>query len=383
MPAGRGALIRAGILYGILTWGVYAFIEFALYSLVPFATKPETIFSPWYWRVSAQLALIYLGIGVAAGTIAGAALPWVAGARRQESPGFPQLLQAASTLIFALVFCLWLLSGSLHYSGAGASLALGAGLIAACILVMRSDAWLDRLAFLTGPWTACLLLVASPWAAGVLLSGRSKFGKTLAVLALLAAIIVTSLAAKTLQRRLSSRLAASGVAAQYAVLLLAAALSITSGFFFDGSSMTAARAQGPPGVVSTRPNVIFLVMDTVRADHLPLYGYGRDTTPHLRELAQDAVLYTRAMAAADMTLSSHASMFTGLYPSWHGAHFAPPEAPEGRPLSPNFKTLAEILSEAGYSTRAIVANTAFLQPAYGINQGFQGYDWRVPCSTAT
>ena len=62
-------------------------------------------------------------------------------------------------------------------------------------------------------------------------------------------------------------------------------------------------------------------MDTVRADHLSLYGYARDTSPVLKEFAQHATLFTNAISAGDMTLSSHASMFTGLYASQHGAHW--------------------------------------------------------------
>ena len=84
---------------------------------------------------------------------------------------------------------------------------------------------------------------------------------------------------------------------------------------------------------ATPEGLLFIVMDTVRADHLSLYGYGRDTSPNLRRLAQDSVVYTHAQAPADMTLPSHASMFTGLYASWHGAFCQPPEAAHGRALN--------------------------------------------------
>ena len=75
-----------------------------------------------------------------------------------------------------------------------------------------------------------------------------------------------------------------------------------------------------------------------------------------------------------MTLSSHGSLFTGLYPSWHGAHLT--RLTDPRPLDPSFHTLAETLSENGYTTMAVLANSAYLRPQFGMNQGFDLYDVR-------
>lgn len=61
-------------------------------------------------------------------------------------------------------------------------------------------------------------------------------------------------------------------------------------------------------------------MDTMGAKHMSLYGYPRQTTPNLEHLAQDCAVYTRCFAPACWTIPSHASMFTGLYPSQHGAY---------------------------------------------------------------
>jgi arylsulfatase A-like enzyme len=125
-----------------------------------------------------------------------------------------------------------------------------------------------------------------------------------------------------------------------------------------------------------RPNVVLIVMDTVRADHMSLYGYQRDTTPNLKELSNEATLYTRAIASGDMTLSTHASMFTGLYVSHHQAHNILPQYPNGRPLAEDFSTLAEILSAEGYSTIGVVANISFLAHTFRLDQGFLYYDYR-------
>jgi arylsulfatase A-like enzyme len=128
-----------------------------------------------------------------------------------------------------------------------------------------------------------------------------------------------------------------------------------------------------------RPNILLIVLDTVRADHLSLYGYDRRTTPHLEEMARESVCYRNAVSAADVTLSSHASMFTGLYPSWHGA-YPTPGNDLGR-LDSSFHTLAEILSENGYGTFAVLANFGYLRPEFGMAQGFAYYDVRSPVQT--
>jgi len=135
------------------------------------------------------------------------------------------------------------------------------------------------------------------------------------------------------------------------------------------SQVTASRQQ---------PNIVLIVLDTVRADHTSLYGYERDTTPYLRDLAGEATLYRHAVSVADQTLPTHASIFTGLYPKSHGAFFAPPDLPLGRPLQDQFTTMAEILRAKGYRTMAVVANTGYLAPPLGLTQGFEVVDWRAP-----
>jgi len=127
-----------------------------------------------------------------------------------------------------------------------------------------------------------------------------------------------------------------------------------------------------------RPNVVLIVMDTVRADHTSVYGYDRDTTPFLRELAKEATLYTRAFAVSDFTLPTHASMFTGLYPRTHGAYYAPPNYPNGLPLSQRFTTMAEVLQANGYRAAGIVANAGYLSTSMGFSQGFELFDSRLP-----
>ncbi|MEO8132232.1 MAG: sulfatase-like hydrolase/transferase, partial [Bryobacteraceae bacterium] len=159
---------------------------------------------------------------------------------------------------------------------------------------------------------------------------------------------------------------------------LAMAVLLAGGAFVLGGR-TSAQAQAPNAVAKggnqDKPNVLVIVMDTVRADHLSLYGYERDTSPNLKKLAADSVVYTQTMAPSDMTLTSHASLFTGLYATWHGAYCQPPEAAHGRVLNPGATTLAETLSAKGYSTLGVAANL-YLRADFGLQRGFQNF--RIP-----
>src|SRR4030043_1537017 len=69
---------------------------------------------------------------------------------------------------------------------------------------------------------------------------------------------------------------------------------------------------------SPRPNVVLVVIDTLRADRLPFYGYPKDTAPFLSKLAARGVVFDKAFAASSWTAPATASIFTGLYPFQHG-----------------------------------------------------------------
>nr|HMN28159.1 sulfatase-like hydrolase/transferase [Caldilineaceae bacterium] len=94
--------------------------------------------------------------------------------------------------------------------------------------------------------------------------------------------------------------------------------------------------------MSARPDVLFLVLDTQRADRLSCYGYPPATSPNLDALAADATLFRHAYSTAQWTVPSHTSMFTGLYPSFHRTTQSFSMVPASLP------TLAERLSAGGY-----------------------------------
>lgn len=93
-----------------------------------------------------------------------------------------------------------------------------------------------------------------------------------------------------------------------------------------------------------KPNILLIILDTLRRDHLSSYGYTRETSPYLDEFSTQTTVFDLAIAPAQWTIPSHASMFTGLYPSTHQLTQA------GGKLSGSYPTLAEILQVEGYHT---------------------------------
>ncbi len=114
-------------------------------------------------------------------------------------------------------------------------------------------------------------------------------------------------------------------------------------------------------------NVLLLVMDNVRADHLSLYGYARDTSPKLEQIAKDGVRFDQTRSPAPWTLPSHASMLTGLWPHQLSTSI-------DTPLDDKPATLAEALSDQGYLTGGFVGNTFYCNSWYGLDRGFSRYE---------
>ncbi len=113
-----------------------------------------------------------------------------------------------------------------------------------------------------------------------------------------------------------------------------------------------------------RPNVLWIVWDTVRADRLGVYGYDRPTTPNLDAWAKDARVFDDCISPGSWTVPSHASMFTGLLPSEHGAEHG------AETLDDKLVTIAELLSADGYRTFSWTANP-HISSAENATQGFQ------------
>lgn len=128
---------------------------------------------------------------------------------------------------------------------------------------------------------------------------------------------------------------------------------------------------------SQKPNIVFILIDALRKDHLSCYGYERKTSPYIDTLAKDGLLLENTIAQAPWTGSSVASMFTSKYPSQLGIGVVEPPS-KMKQLSPSSVTaldeksvtLAETLKEMGYETIAISGNT-FVSDRFGMLQGFE------------
>ncbi len=127
-------------------------------------------------------------------------------------------------------------------------------------------------------------------------------------------------------------------------------------------------AEGGSRDRSDRPDIILIVLDTVRADHLKRYGYPRNTMPALEEWAGKALVFERAVSPAGWTTPAHASIFSGLPVSLHGIHYASRSRAFYTPARDGIEWLPEVLGREGYTCRAVVSNH------YAIPLGMKGFD---------
>jgi arylsulfatase A-like enzyme/uncharacterized membrane protein YbhN (UPF0104 family) len=130
---------------------------------------------------------------------------------------------------------------------------------------------------------------------------------------------------------------------------------------------TATRAKAP----AEAGNILFIVVDTLRADHLPNYGYASGITPNLELFSKDAVRFEHAFANASWTRPSFASILTGRYPASHRT------MTKSDALPGEVVTVPEALRDAGYHTGGIVTNFN-VAPFFNFQQGFDEYRYLEP-----
>jgi arylsulfatase A-like enzyme/uncharacterized membrane protein YbhN (UPF0104 family) len=126
-----------------------------------------------------------------------------------------------------------------------------------------------------------------------------------------------------------------------------------------------------PAGLESRPNVLLVIVDTLRADALPAYGARELATPTLDRLAAEGTVFEAAFAQASWTKPSVASILTSLYPSSHTAVHKPSQLPD------SVTTVAESFSAFGYTTSGIVTNVN-LAPSFNFQQGFDDYAYLAP-----
>lgn len=118
-------------------------------------------------------------------------------------------------------------------------------------------------------------------------------------------------------------------------------------------------------------NLLLVTLDTVRSDHLGCYGYAQAETPTIDGLTERGLLFERAVTPVPITLPSHTTMLTGLYPPRHGARDNGLYV-----VGEEQATMTEALRERGYETAAFVS-CFVLDPRFGLDQGFETYDFRT------
>lgn len=162
-------------------------------------------------------------------------------------------------------------------------------------------------------------------------------------------------------RRPAGRLCAA-LAGSALLVGAAGALALVRSPMFDPQDYAvaevAARAKKPG-----YPHVLWIMLDTVRADHTNIHGYAKPTTPRLAEFAAGAVVFERAIANGIWTLPNHASIFSGRNLREHGADFRYPR------LASSFQTVATRLSDYGYAT-AVFSNNPWVAPDTDMTRGF-------------
>jgi arylsulfatase A-like enzyme len=181
------------------------------------------------------------------------------------------------------------------------------------------------------------------------------------ILILIAASIVSFLVAAALHARRQPSLATAGRSFRW---LGSLALICVIAVPLAGSWAEHRALSSLPAISPGAPNVVLVIIDTLRADHLSVYGYHRPTSPQIDRLASQGTLFDLAISPSSWTLASHASMMTGTYAHVHHTDTVKRELP------PRLPTLGSVLEQEGYRTAAFSANTFFFSRRHGFGKGF-------------
>ncbi|MCE9593132.1 MAG: sulfatase-like hydrolase/transferase [Planctomycetes bacterium] len=341
---------------GARTWAFFGGLESLLFSAGSRLAGDPAEYTPQSASAACASILSYAAVGA---VVAALAAPLTRGRARGVEWAS---VAALSLAVLARVLTTWPLQALALQVAAVIALAL----VAVSIACWLSERVARQLEFGLAPWSACVWLAVGPWLVGDGLADQTREGKLvgLAIFAV-AWLVITRLGADSFR---NPRAASVGFVAVVVGGVWASA-RIEQHVIVAPRPAVAAPTHAPL-------NCVLITLDTVRADHLSLYGYARDTTPFLRRFAERAWVFDDAIAASDLTLPSHATLLTGLAPRVHGAH-PDRRAPSGRPLSPAIETLAEKLAAAGSHAAAVVANRVYLAESFGVSQGFEFYDQRM------
>ena len=349
--------LSAGAAWGAAIWTAYATVEFLLYTVVPLCSGSDATLTRIDWQVNALLLACYSVLGVIGGAVGATLAAFLSRGRASGLDG--SRLGASLSLLVGLLFNLRLQFG--WGQSVIVVILIKLTLIAAILWALYKPGWRLARWLEINPFLLSLLLLGPCWLGAEVVHSQTYLTKALAIFLLVAGVLGIHAA----MYRTSW-----GAGAHFATgwVLLTGLFLLAGGR--SAANKTISTASWPVIGGPQRPTVVLVTFDTTRADHLSLYGYPVKTTPHLEEFASGATLYTDAMAASDMTLNSHASIFTGVYASWHGAHFVAANPPRVQGLDGKLPTLAGMLSDQGYFTAGVAANTVFFVPDWGLTRGF-------------
>ncbi|MFH1465670.1 MAG: sulfatase-like hydrolase/transferase [Pseudomonadota bacterium] len=139
--------------------------------------------------------------------------------------------------------------------------------------------------------------------------------------------------------------------------------------------LIACHAPAPAPPAAPPPDLVLVVVDTLRADHMSLYGHPLPTTPTADDLGRESLVFERALSHAGWTLPAMASILTGRLPSEHQATRDAEDRLRFNRLDESLPTLATLLHARGYRTGAWV-NNAYMAPEFNLDRGFDRYDYR-------
>ncbi len=225
---------------------------------------------------------------------------------------------------------------------------------------------------LAGIFTGVFVLLAvSVLLAENIMSGNAFDVVESTVICILSGVGLGGLSAYALDKGVGKGKLITGRTRQASFILLAIMVSIFIPVSFIGP-FSSGNSQGAGTPITSenleeKPNILWIVMDTVRADHVSGNGYYRNTTPNIDNIASEGILFENCIAEAPWTLPSHASMFTSLFPSKHGTDM------EHQWLEDDFQTIAEVLRQHGYETFGY-SNNPYVSPETNLSQGFDTFE---------
>jgi arylsulfatase A-like enzyme len=318
------------------------------------------------WTAACAAALLEVGLAYASGA---GHLPGYYLASSVASLVAAVVLSAGAALLGAsvpLALALWALVWGAAAAGPAVGVALAAAVLAAARTPSGRGLAPTRAGLVVGGALAGAMIAAE-------VAARRLPGGWPAPLTPVVLFAVALAAGVWLAARVPARLPARAALA---------ALALPVGLLAGSAELRARRSPpAPPIHAVPGPHVFLIVLDTVRADHLSVYGYGRDTTPRLaRRVAEHpgAAVYPWAFANGSWTAPSHATLLTGRLPSEHDVHLGTPTTRSVDWSMPTIfalhadRTLAERFADRGYATLAVFANL-WLKRVEGLGRGFEVY----------